>query len=93
MQPDHSDIGGTILAFYKPENRIVAFSVYQSIDDLLLRRVTASRQHPTKTGFYIGTFFETNNQLFVTVTSSPQDTAVYVNGTLVRTFPRFATIE
>src|ERR1700740_748124 len=25
LQPDHSDTGGTILAFYTPENRIVAF--------------------------------------------------------------------
>ena len=89
LQPDHSYIGGTILAFYKPENRLVAFSMYQSIDDLLLQRVTASRQHPTKSGFYVGHVFRKNDQLFVTVTSSAQGTAVYVNGALVRTFPWF----
>src|ERR1700733_15801236 len=44
VQPDHSDIEGTILAFYKPEDRIVAFSVHQSIDDLFLQRVIVYQQ-------------------------------------------------
>jgi len=89
LHPDLSDIGGTILAFYKPENRIVAFSVYQSIDDLLLRGVTVYRQRPAKSKFYIGHVFRKNNQLFVTITSSAQGAAVYLNGALVRTAPRF----
>jgi VanZ like family/Concanavalin A-like lectin/glucanases superfamily len=89
LQPDHSDIGGTILAFYKPGNRIVAFSLHQSIDDLLLQRVTVYGQRLAKSGFYIGHVFRKNNQLFVTITSNSQDTAVYLNGALVRTFPRF----
>jgi VanZ family protein len=89
LQPDHSKIGGSILGFYKPENRLVAFSVYQSIDDLLLQRVTGSRRNPTKSAFYIGHVFRKNKQLFVSVTSSPQSTAVYVNGALARAYPRF----
>ena len=52
VQPDHSDIGGTILAFYKPENRIVAFSVHQSVDDLFFQRVTVYRQRLIKSKFY-----------------------------------------
>jgi hypothetical protein len=89
LQPDHSNIGGSILGFYEPANRLVAFSVYQSIDDLLLQRMTGSRQNPTKSAFYIGHVFRKNKQLFVSVTSSPQRTAVYVNGALVRTLPQF----
>jgi VanZ like protein/concanavalin A-like lectin/glucanase superfamily protein len=89
LQPDHSDIGGTILAFYNPENRIVAFSVHQSIDDLFLQRVFVHQQRPTKSKVYIGHVFRKNKPLFVTLTLSAQGTAVYLNGGLVRTFPRF----
>ena len=89
VQPDHSDIGGTILAFYKPENQIVAFSVHQSIDDLALQRVIVYQQRPKKSKVYIGHIFRKNNPLFITLTSSAQGTVVYLNGGLVRTFPQF----
>jgi len=89
LQPDHSDIGGTILAFYTPENRNSAFSVYQSIDDLFLLRMTVDRQRRAETKFYIEHVFRKNKHLFVTITSNSQGTAVYVNGALVRTSPRF----
>jgi hypothetical protein len=89
LQPDHSDTGGTILAFYTPENRIVAFSVYQSIDDLLLRGMTVYRQHRAKSRLYIEHAFSKNKQVFVTISSNGEGAAVYVNGALVRTSPRF----
>ncbi|HXM65055.1 MAG TPA: VanZ family protein [Terriglobales bacterium] len=89
LQPDHSDIGGTILAFYDPENRMVAFSVHQSIDDLLLQRTTGGRQSSPKSRLYVGQVLRKNNPLFVTITSSAQSTSVYLNGILVRTAPRF----
>ncbi len=89
LQPDHSDIGGTILAFYTPENRIVAFSVYQSIDDLFLRRVTVYRQHHAKSKLYIDHMFGKNKQVFVTISSNGQGTTIYANGALVRTSPGF----
>jgi hypothetical protein len=44
LQPDLSDTGDTIFAFYTPENHMVAFAVYQSIDDLFMRRVTLDGQ-------------------------------------------------
>ena len=89
LHPDHSDTGGTLLAFYTPANRDVAFSMDQSIDDLLLRRATVFRQHRTKTKLYVEHVFRENKQLFVTITSTAQGTAVYVNGALVRTSPWF----
>ena len=89
VQPDRSDIGGTILAFYKPESRIVALSVHQSIDDLLLQRVIVDQRRPKKSKFYIGHVFRKNNPVFVTITSSAQSTWVYLNGIIVRTVPRF----
>ena len=88
FQPDHGDTGGTILAFYTPEDRIVGFSLHQSIDDLLLRRGTAYRGR-AKAKLYIAHLFRKSKQLFVTITSSAQGTVVYVNGALVRTSPLF----
>jgi VanZ family protein len=89
LRPKHSDTGGTIFAFYTPENRMVAFAVYQSIDDLFLRRETVDGQRRAITKFYIGHVFRDNKQLFVTITSSALGTVVYVNGALARTSPQF----
>jgi len=63
--------------------------VHQSIDDLLLQRVTVYRQRLTKSKFYIGHVFRKNNPLFVTLTAGAQGTTVYLNGAFVRMFPRF----
>lgn len=87
VQPDFAATGGTILAFYTPENRIVTFSVHQSIDDLFLRHIIVYAKSRTKTKFYIEHVFRENKQLFVTITASPQGTAIYINGALVRTSP------
>jgi len=89
MKPDFSDIGGTILALYNPENRNVAFSVHQSIDDLLLRHINVDAQNRTKNKFYIEHVFRKNTQLFVTITANSQGTTVYMNGVLVRTSRQF----
>jgi VanZ family protein len=53
-----------------------------------LRRATAYRGRP-KAKLYIAHLFRKGKQLFVTITSSPQGTVVYVNGVLVRTSPQF----
>jgi hypothetical protein len=89
LRPDHSDIGGTILAFYRPENHQVAFSVYQSIDDLLLRRATVYGKRLAFSNWYVGHVFSENKLVFITISSSGQGTTVYLNGALVRTSPGF----
>jgi hypothetical protein len=89
LQPTRIDTGGTLLAFYSPESRIVAFSLDQSLDDLFLRRITVYRQRRAKTKWYIANIFRKNKQMIVTITSSTQGTAVYVNGILAGTSPRF----
>lgn len=89
VQPARIDTGGTLLAFYSPENRVVSFSLHQSLDDLLLRRITAYRQRRAETKWYVGNIFRENKQMIVTITSGTRGTAVYVNGTLVGTSSRF----
>lgn len=89
LQPDHVDRGGTVLGFYSPENRIVTFSLHQSLDDLLLRRPAVQSQRVVRNKWYIEHVFGENKQIFVSITSNSRSTAVYVNGTLARTSPRF----
>jgi VanZ family protein len=89
LQPDHTMTGGTIFAFYTPKTHTVAFSAYQSIDDLLLRRVTLDGQPHAATKLYLEHIFRKEKQLFVTITSSAQGTFVYVNGALARTSLQF----
>ena len=89
LQPDHVDRGGTVLGFYSPENRIVTFSLHQSLDDLLLRHATAYSQRLVRNKWYIEHVFGESKQTLVTITSNSGSTAVYVNGNLARTSPRF----
>ena len=88
LQPDHTDNGGTILAFYTPDDRIVGFSLHQSIGDLLLRRKAAYGGR-AKATLYIEHLFRKSKPLFLTITASAQGTVVYLNGALVRTSPQF----
>jgi hypothetical protein len=83
------DTGGTILAFYTPENRISTFSLHQSLDDLLLRRVTVYRQHRVRTKWYVGQVLRKNMQVIVTITAGLRGTTVYVNGALAGSSARF----
>jgi hypothetical protein len=89
LRPDRTDTGGTLLAFYSPENRLVALSLHQSLDDLLLRRVSEYQQRRVKTKWYIEHVFSANKEVFVTITSGSKGAAVYVNGRLTRTSLRF----
>ncbi|MGC2367428.1 MAG: VanZ family protein [Candidatus Sulfotelmatobacter sp.] len=89
LQPDHVDRGGTVLGFYSPENRIVTFSLHQSLDDLLLRHTAAHSQRLVRSKWYIEHSFAENKQIFITITSNSRSTAVYVNGNLERTSPSF----
>ena len=89
VQPALIDTGGTLLAFYSPENRMVAFSLHQSLDDLLLRRANVGRKRLVRSKWYIDHVFRKNKQMIVTITASPQRTTVYVNGVLVGASARF----
>jgi hypothetical protein len=65
VQPARIDSGGTLIAFYSP-NRIVTFSLDQSQDDLLLRRITAYQQRSARAKWYIGNMFLENKEMIIT---------------------------
>jgi hypothetical protein len=90
LQPGLPSASRTILSFYKPENPL-QFSLHQYFSslvlqhDLVLQHLSQSRQH--RIG--IEGVFGPIKPPFITITSSPQQTAIYVNGALARLFPQF----
>jgi VanZ like family/Concanavalin A-like lectin/glucanases superfamily len=89
LHPERIDSGGTLLGFFSPGNRIVTFSLHQSLDDLFLQRTRLDGQRAVKTKWYVEHVFHKNKQVIATITSSPRGTAVYVNGGFVGASPGF----
>ena len=70
---------GTLLTFYDPLNHR-QFSLQQNYTDLALQRDIGDEKH--QTNLNVDDIFR-RKQSLITVTSDGQDTAVYVNGSLV----------
>jgi hypothetical protein len=80
---------GTFLAFSTPENPL-QFSLRQSGADLELQRDSRSQPQQARTArLYVGHVFRGEKRVFITVTSGPQGTSIYVEGALVRTSREF----
>ena len=84
LQPAFPNASHTILSFYTPENPL-QFSLHQYFSTLVLQREIQSRQH--RIG--IDGAFRQIKPLFITITSSAQQTVMYVNGALASIFPQF----
>jgi hypothetical protein len=90
LQPRRVKASGTILAFYWPESRTVPFALRQSLGDLiLLRRNDDPSRHGKRIRLYIDDVFSHQQPVFVTISSAPLGTRIYVDGALVRTTPNF----
>jgi VanZ family protein len=85
LQPDSTIASGTLLAFSTPENPL-QFVLQQYHALLILSRRTREEQDRTQT---IGSegVFQRIVPVFVTITSGPETTSMYVDGTLARSFP------
>jgi VanZ family protein len=89
LEPDRTAGGGTILAFYAPENPR-QFSLHQSITDLDLQSDFRHGRFRTQTTkLYIGDIFRRGKPLFVTVTSKGGRMSVYIDGALTGSTPKF----
>jgi VanZ family protein len=90
LQPRRVKASGTILAFYWPESRTVPFALRQSLGDLvLLRSSDAPSRHGKRIRLYVDDVFSHQQPAFVTISSGPSGTRIYVDGALVRTTPNF----
>jgi hypothetical protein len=77
------------MAFSTPENPL-QFLLRQSGSDLELQRVSRSQPPQARTAsLYVGRVFRGEKRVFITVTSGPQRTSIYVDGALVETSREF----
>jgi len=85
LQPGSTSASSTLLAFYTPENPL-QFLLQQYHALLILRRQT--RENPNQTQI-IGAdgVFRRIEPAFITITSGPEKTSMYVDGNLARSFP------
>jgi hypothetical protein len=79
----------TMLAFYSPE-KLVSFSLHQSTRNLLVQRQNQDRQgRVSEVHIYEDDVLRQGTAAFITLTASAQGTAIYVDGTLVKSASHF----
>src|SRR5579863_1299010 len=85
LQPDSTSASSTLLAFYTPANPL-QFLLQQYHGLLILIRHTADDQNRAQ---IIGTdgVFQRIEPVFITITSGAEQSAMYVDGELARSFP------
>lgn len=89
LRPGLINDTNTMLAFYSPD-KLVSFSLGQSLSDLVLGREVRNRQGSVgNIRAYANEVFHQNKDAFITITSSKERTLVYVDGALIRSIPRF----
>jgi len=77
-QPARTQTSGTLAAFYMPRSP-ESFALRQSLSDLALQR-----SGPGPSRFYVNNVFRAAHPVFLTISSGPYGTAVYVDGILRR---------
>ena len=89
VTPALRDDSNTLLAFYTPQNP-VQLALQQSDTDLLLERDAGRGAHRTRAGaLYVNEVFRSMRPVFMTVSSGPRGTAVYIDGVLAKSAPSF----
>lgn len=84
---------GTVLAFYSSDN-LKRFSLRQDRTDLVLEVERHDEQHRTVTsGISAKRVFRQGTRAFVTITSGPQGTVVYLDGSAIKSVPGFRMIS
>jgi len=91
LQPALADYSGTILAFYWPQNRFVPFLIRQSLADLAIESTSLDTfRRRRRTEIYVKDLFGQARSIFVTISSGPAGTTVYVDGILVKESSTFS---
>ena len=89
LQPSLINASNLFLTFYTPESPL-QFSLRQYRAELILRSEFRNEQQQVRAKeAEVEDVFSKEKPSFLTITSSPRGTAVYRDGVLVKTFPRF----
>jgi VanZ family protein len=89
LRPASIDVSTTILSFYSPDNP-QQFAVRQWTDSLLVTRDLVIAENKMKrTKFDVDHVFQPAKRALLTITSGPNGTVVYSNGSHAQTFSRF----
>jgi VanZ family protein len=92
LEPSRADGTGTILGFYRPEERVVPFAIRQYRSGLEFER------RPTQKGLsdaksaaevYVDKVFSHRGAVLVTITSGRSGTTVYADGAMLGKFAHF----
>jgi hypothetical protein len=86
LEPSRADGGGTILAFFRPGSRVVPFELSQWRGGLVLKREGRHRL-AKKAVIYVADLLSQPRPVFITISSSENGTAVYLDGKLVKSAP------
>jgi hypothetical protein len=86
LEPSRANRGGTILAFYRPASGVVPFALRQWRGGLVVQREGRDR-FGKKTVIYVADLLSQPRPVFVTISSSENGTAVYLDGKLVKRDP------
>jgi hypothetical protein len=88
LEPRQVSAEGTVLAFYWPAKRVVAFTLRQYQNGLVLERESRGPS-AWEASIYVGDVFRGPEPVLFTISSGEAGTAVYVDDTLVRKAPDF----
>ncbi|MGC4053330.1 MAG: VanZ family protein [Paludibaculum sp.] len=91
LQPSKTEDSSTILSLYNPASPI-RVSLRQSISDLALQSEGRRGGPDDSIRLYVDRLFHAGRPVFLTITSTPQRTAVYVDGRLAIIRPNFPLI-
>ena len=91
LKPRQPGSEGTVLAFYWPANRVVAFSLRQYGNGLVLERESRGRS-AWEASIYIADVFRGPEPVLFTISSGEAGTAVYVDGILDRKSTRLNSV-
>jgi hypothetical protein len=86
LEPSRADGGGMILAFFRPASRVVPFELSQWRGGLVLKREGRDRL-AKKAVIYVADLLSQPRPVFITISSSENGTAVYLDGKLVKRDP------
>src|SRR5260370_20194334 len=91
LQSGLTSASNSLLSFSTPENA-QQFSLHQYFSSLILKRQIQDGQ-PRAAVIGIEDVFRQIKPKFITITSGTQETAMYVDGALASTFPRFQLVK